>query len=436
MDSPSSERSSVQDPLISYAIEIGWTPLSRDEATTLRRGETGTLLYSTLRQKLIDLNPGIVTVENGDGIVGRIESIRTNIEGNAEILRWLRGQQSVYVETEKRERNVQVIDFDHPSENIFHVTDEWQFTTGRREESGRADVMFAVNGIPVAIVETKSARRSEAIQEGFDRIKKYHRLIPEMMAHPQVFDLTNLLEFRYGVTWNLDHKNVFDWKDEEPGNFEKKVKRFFARERFLKMLRHWIIFFKKDDELQKIVLRQHQSRAVEKVVERALDPAKSRGLVWHTQGSGKTFTMIEAAEQILEQRAFEKPTVLMLVDRTELEAQLFGNLMGYGRTPVVARSKSHLREIFESDYRGLIVSMIHKFDGTDANLCTRGNVFVLVDEAHRSTSGELGTYLVGALPNATLIGFTGTPIDRIAYGKGTFKVFGKDDPRNQEVRLR
>ncbi len=106
------ERLAVQDPLISYAIEIGWTPLSRDEATTLRRGETGTLLYSTLRQKLIDLNPGIVTVENVDGIVDRIESVRTNIEGNAEILKWLRGQQSAYVESERRERNAQVIDFD------------------------------------------------------------------------------------------------------------------------------------------------------------------------------------------------------------------------------------------------------------------------------------------------------------------------------------
>src|SRR5207248_6609496 len=87
----------------------------------------------------------------------------------------------------------------------------------------------------------------------------------------------------------------------------------------------------------------------------------------------------------------------------------------------------HLREILQSDYRCLVISMIHKFDLADADLGTRTNVFVLTDEAHRSTSGDLGNYLVAALPNATMIGFTGTPIDKIAYGKGTFKVFGKED---------
>ncbi len=162
-------------------------------------------------------------------------------------------------------------------------------------------------------------------------------------------------------------------------------------------------------------------------MERARDAERRTGLIWHTQGSGKTFTMIAAAEQIL--REPEKPTVLMLVDRNELETQLFGNLAAYGLAAEVARSKQHLRGLLASDYRGLIVSMIHKFDRADANLCPRTNIFVLVDEAHRTTSGDLGNYPVGALPNATMIGFTGTPIDRIAYGKGTFKVFGKDDEK-------
>ena len=249
------------------------------------------------------------------------------------------------------------------------------------------------------------------------------------MTIPQVFDVTHLLDFYYGVTWNLDRKDLFNWKDEERGNFERKVKRFFARERFLKLLGDWIIFYKKDDELRKIVLRQHQTRAVERVIERTLDPTKRTGLVWHTQGSGKTFTMISAAEQILGRPAFEKPTVLMIVDRNELEGQLFRNLKAYGLGYEEATSKARLREFLRSDYRGLIVSMIHKFDGADANLCTREDIFVFVDEAHRTTSGDLGNYLVGALPNATFIGFTGTPIDKIAYGKGTFKVFGKEDER-------
>jgi type I restriction enzyme R subunit len=427
MPSIASERATVQNPLVEYVQEIGWAYVSPDQALTLRRGESGTLFYQTLRDKLISLNPGVVTVSNVDEVIARIESVRNTIEGNAEILAWLRGERSIYVESEKRQRNVVLIDFAHPAENVFQVTDEWQYTNGKYRN--RADVVFVINGIPVALVETKSAVKKEGIDEGITQIRRYHRETPELVTAPQIFDVTHLIDFYYGVTWNLDRKNLFNWKDEEKGNFERKVKRFFARERFLRFLESWIVFYKKDDELRKIVLRQHQTRAVEKVVERALDPEKRTGLIWHTQGSGKTFTMIKAADLILRQPAFEKPTVIMLVDRNELESQLFANLAAYGLAPEITRSKEHLRELLRSDYRGLIVSMIHKFDKADADLCKRKNVFLLVDEAHRTTSGDLGNYLVAAVPNATMIGFTGTPIDRIAYGKGTFKVFGKDDEK-------
>jgi type I restriction enzyme R subunit len=420
-----SERAAVQAPLVRYAAEIGWAYLPREAALGLRRGEGGTLLYPTLREKLVALNPGIVTLDTADAVIARIEGARPTIEGNAEVLAWLRGERSVHVEGERRQRNVTVVDFEHPAQNAFQVTDEWQYTNG--QHTNRADVMFCINGVPVALVETKSATKRDGIDKGMAQIRRYHRETPELVTAPQVFDLTHLLDFYYGVTWSLDRKDVFNWKDEERGNFERKVKRFFARERFLKLLRSWIVFFRRDDDLRKIVLRQHQTRGVEKVVERALDPEKRTGLVWHTQGAGKTFTMIAAAEQILGHPAFEKPTVLVLVDRNELESQLFRELRAYGLAHEQAASKARLRELLRADYRGLIVSMIHKFDRADANLCPRANVFVFVDEAHRTTSGDLGNYLVGALPNATMIGFTGTPIDRVAYGRGTFKVFGKDD---------
>jgi type I restriction enzyme R subunit len=286
-----SERATVQNPLIGYAVEIGWVYLSPEQALTLRRGESGTLLYQVLRDKLIALNPGIVTVDSVDQVITKIEGVRNNIEGNAEVLAWLRGERAVYVEAEKRHRNVTLVDFEHPAHNVFHVTDEWQYTNG--QHNNRADVLFLVNGIPVALVETKSAKKVNAIEQGLKQIRRYHDETPEMMTAPQVFDVTHLLDFYYGVTWNLDRKDIFNWKDEEKGNFERKVKRFFARERFLKLLGEWIIFFTKDDELRKIVLRQHQTRAVEKVLDRAFDPEKTAGLVWHTQGSGKTFTMID-----------------------------------------------------------------------------------------------------------------------------------------------
>jgi type I restriction enzyme R subunit len=198
----------------------------------------------------------------------------------------------------------------------------------------------------------------------------------------------------------------------------------------LRAVTEFILFTRIDGELSKAVLRPHQMRAVQKTVDRAKDETKRRGLVWHTQGSGKTYTMITVAKQLIQDPTLEHPTVLMLVDRNELEAQLFANLeaVGFGHIEV-AQTKQHLQDLLASDRRGLIVSMIHKFDDIPEKINERTNSFVLVDEAHRTTGGDLGNYLMGALPNATYLGFTGTPIDKTEYGKGTFKVFGIDDEK-------
>src|ERR1039457_2496510 len=171
MPSIGSERATVQNPLVGYAGEIGWVYLTPDQALTLRRGESGALLYQTLRDKLVSLNPGVVTVNSVDEVIARIESARNNIEGNAEVLAWLRGERSIYIESEKRQRNATLIDFSHPTENVFHVTDEWQYTNGKH--TNRADVMFIINGVPVAVVETKSATKKDGIDEGITQIRRY-----------------------------------------------------------------------------------------------------------------------------------------------------------------------------------------------------------------------------------------------------------------------
>lgn len=424
-----SERKTVQEPLIKYATQIGWAYLNRDEAVALRGGEAGLFFYDILKNKLISLNKGIVNDEKANEIIKRLENVKSSIEGNQEILQYLKGEKSVYSDKEKRELDIRFIDFEELKNNEFHVTDEWQYTNGKF--TNRGDVMFLINGVPIIIAETKGANKREGIEEGIGQIRRYHAETPELVTFNQIFDVTHLLDFYYGVTWNLDRKGLFNWKDVEKGNFEKKVKTFFQKERILQLISDYIIFFKKDDVLSKIIMRQHQTRAVEKIIDRALDAKKKTGLIWHAQGAGKTFTMIVAAEKILQQPEFEKPTVIMLVDRNELESQLFRNLDAYGfkldETMRIAESKKDLQDLLSSDYRGLIVSMIHKFEGMPKDINTRDNVFVLVDEAHRTTGSHLGNFLMAALPNATYFGFTGTPIDKILYGKGTFKIFGKED---------
>jgi len=312
--------------------------------------------------------------------------------------------------------------------NAFHVTDELWFDNGTPPRI-RLDVAFFVNGVPVFIVETKSAQEREGIAKAFDQIRRYHRQGAELLALMQVHTLTHLVRFYYGPTWSLTRKTLFNWKEESAGrDYETLVKTFIHPQRVVRVLSEFVLFTRQDDELSKVILRPHQMRAVERVVGRAADAQKRRGLVWHTQGSGKTYTMIVVAKRLIEEPVFENPTILMLVDRNELQSQLFLNLAACGMERAkVAQSKRHLRKVLREDRRGLVVTTIHKFDDMPADLCMRDNVFVLVDEAHRTTGGDLGNYLMGALPNATYIGFTGTPIDKTAYGRGTFKTFGVDD---------
>ena len=422
-----SERAAVQNPMIKYADEIGWKSISRSEAMQMRRGETGRYFADVLKAQLMRLNRDILNESRCQEIVRQLTLLNPTLEGNQDALSWLRGEQSIFVPDEDRYRNVTLIDFENPDNNLFHVTDEW--TQQGAVHRNRADVVFLINGIPVAIVETKSANKQDGLAEGVDQIRRYHNETPEMFTAAQLFGVTQMRYLFYGVTWNVSRKNLFNWKTDESASYEEKVKTFFDRDRFLKVLRESIIFQSKDDALTKVVLRQHQTRAVEKVIERVHDPNKRSGLIWHTQGSGKTLTMITIAAQLLRGGGeTEKPTVLMLIDRNELESQLFRNITGYGITTLeVAESKRDLQEILASDSRGLIVSMIHKFDDIPPNINTREGVTVLVDEAHRTTGGDLGNYLMAALPNATYIGFTGTPIDNLSQGRGTFKVFGADD---------
>ena len=431
-----SEHTAVRDPLVRYAEAEGWAVLPTAKATALRGGEGGRFLTQTLTNQLLRLNPGVLDDVRAAEVVRKLNLLPATIEGNRDALAWLRGERTVFVPGPKgdpgRERHVTLIDFDRPDRNEFHVTAEW--TQAGPAGKNRADVVLLVNGIPVSVAETKAATKAGGLEAAVTQVRRYHAETPDLFASSQLFEVTELLDFYYGGTWNTARRGLLNWRDEMGGDptdhvtFERKVRAFFGRGRFLRVLRDYVIFLTKDDRLTKFVLRQHQSRAVEKVVERVKDPHKRRGLVWHTQGSGKTLTMVTVADRLLRGAAGTKPTVLMLVDRTELEANLFKSIEAYGiGTVEVAQSKRDLMRLLRAGYRGLIVSMIHKFEEADADALTREDVVVLVDEAHRTTGGDLGNYQMAAVPNATLIGFTGTPIDRLYKGEGTFKVFGGDD---------
>ena len=426
------ERSAVQNPIIKYAVEIGWEKISSDDSLRLRGGEEGRILRNIFYEQVQLLNSDFMGNVFAEELIKNINNIRSNMEGNEEMLEYLRGRKTIFVPDERRERNVSLIDFDNFERNKFHVTDEFSFFNGKHRI--RPDIVFFINGIPIFVVEAKAAHKIEGIAEAFDQIRRYHLQGSELFAILQVFALSHLIEFFYGPTWNTSGKALLNWRDEEAEQqhghvrFEQLVKSFFDKERVIKVINDYILFVREDDELKKVVLRPHQMKAVEKCFVRSVDKEKDRGLVWHTQGSGKTYSMIITAKKLLDEISLQNPTVLMLVDRNELESQLFSNIRAVGFEKVEPiESKRELKKALQEDKRGLLVSTIHKFDEMPENINVRENFYVLIDEAHRTTSGKLGNFVMGALPNATLIGFTGTPIDKTFKGESTFLSFGKFD---------
>jgi type I restriction enzyme, R subunit len=422
------ERGSVQKPFIQYATDAGWVYVDRQQAEDRRGGEAGLIFTDLLVEQLQALNPDTVNRDRAEELARRIVRTLPTIQGNFDVWEHLRGLKTIFVDEENRERSVRFLDVDHPSNNVLHVTDEWSYRPSPDAEAVRFDVVLLVNGIPILMLETKAARDEEGLAKAIGDIRAYHGAAPEQLALMQLFGATHIHGFKYGATWNTNGGNIYDWRAEMAGNYEDLVKAFVDPTRLLRIVSDFIVFPLVDGELSKFVLRPHQMRAADKVVQRSKDPAKTRGLIWHTQGSGKTYTMLTAAKLILSDLGLHHPTVLVIVDRTELENQWEINIqsLGFGDFRVVD-TKDDLRKVLASGWHGLILSMIHKFDDLPADMGTEAAFFVLVDEAHRSMEGTLGTYLMAALPNATFIGFTGTPIDNTAQGRGTFKTFGRDD---------
>ncbi|MCY3665745.1 MAG: HsdR family type I site-specific deoxyribonuclease [Gemmatimonadetes bacterium] len=425
------EHKTVQARILAYAQEIGWTLVPRDEAEKRRGFRTGAenaSLYfdDLLFAKVGEFNPKYR--ETKGALTRQIRQLSANIFGNRDFLDFLRNQATFFCTEENRELDLRLIDYENIDANVFEVTEEFSFNNGTY--GNREDVVFLINGIPVLVIECKNATKDKAIALGVDQIRRYHNETPELFVPEMIFAATDAIGFSYGVTWNTARRNIFNWKQEEAGLLEAKVKSFCDRRHVLDLLQHFIVFAEKDEELNKYILAQHQTGAVERVVNRCLDPERTRGLVWHTQGSGKTFTMIKAAERLFKASASDKPSILLMVDRNELEDQMRKNLAALGLNNVEHADRMNtLVNLLKNDYRGIIVTTIHKFRDMPAKVNERSNVFVLIDEAHRTTGGDLGNFLMAGLPDATYIGFTGTPIDKTAYGKGTFKTFGCEDDK-------
>ncbi|NOU84243.1 HsdR family type I site-specific deoxyribonuclease [Paenibacillus sp. LMG 31460] len=348
-------------------------------------------------------------------------------------------------------RIVKVIDFDHPVNNTFKAVN--QYTVIHKAEK-RPDVVVFVNGLPLVVIELKSAVREDAtIQDGYLQIKTYQDIIKPLFHYNAFSIISDGVNAKFGSI-TADYDRYMQWKQvdrhspivDEPhiAQIGTLMKGLLHKERLLDVIRNYSFFA---GGKAKIISGYHQyfgmNKAIDSVV-RAVDSDKRGGVVWHTQGSGKSFSMVFLSAGLIAR--LNNPTIVVVTDRNDLDEQIHGTFSNAAdflrQAPVRAESREHLIELLEHrSIGGIFFTTIQKFTEETGLLSNRHDIIVIADEAHRSQYGidpdikidkktleaELvygyAKYLRDALPNATFIGFTGTPVD--SNDKSTIGVFGE-----------
>ncbi|CAN5501171.1 HsdR family type I site-specific deoxyribonuclease [soil metagenome] len=412
---------------------LGWRFLpGKDVTSSLRsRDEQEALLIPILTEKLKALNPGVITDDDrARQVVTRLRALRDNQEW----LAWLRGERGMKFSTSETEKTVRLIDFGDRSNNDFLATSQlWVQGVERR----RPDILLYINGIPVVDVEAKTAARGYVDwAEGAKQTGRYAYEIPNLYASNCFAIGVNELRMLYGVP-GAPLQYWQQWRDpfphQVPAIDEMKVTLhgLLDHGNLLDLIQNFIVFETDGGKTVKKVARYQQFRAANKIMDRALDLGRPRnerrGIIWHTQGSGKSLTMIMAARKLWNHPALAQPTIIIVVDREQLHDQMIGELLKTNTANVVAaESVRDLQDKLAADHRGIIVTTVHKFAEAGVALSPRSNVIMLVDEANRSQEGDLGAFMRSALPNAALFGLTGTPIEQNDHN--TPKAFGRELP--------
>jgi type I restriction enzyme R subunit len=341
---------------------------------------------------------------------------------------------------------VRLINFDRPEANDWLAVN--QFTVVEGQHNRRPDVVLFVNGLPLAVLELKNAADEDAtIWNAFNQLQTYKLQIPSLFTYNAALVASDGLEARVGTLtanreWFMPWRTI-EGEDLAPATMlqlEVLIKGLFDKRRLLAMLRHFIVF--EDDgggQLTKKMAGYHQFHAVERAVATTVAASKPEGdrrsgVVWHTQGSGKSLTMAFYAGAVVLAPQMENPTLVVLTDRNDLDDQLFGTFARchelLRQTPVQAGDRQQLRKLLEVASGGVVFTTIQKFmpeekGDTYPTLSERRNIVVIADEAHRSQYDFIDGYarhMRDALPNASFIGFTGTPIE--LTDKNTRAVFG------------
>jgi len=432
----------VQEPQARYGPSpkgIGWRYATPSEVP---RQIQEVLVEPWLRDALIRLNPEIAAQpDRADEVLYKLRaivlSVRSDglIRANEEMTAWMRGERSMPFGPNNEHVPVRLIDLDDLAQNQYIVTQQFIYRAGPTER--RADLVLLVNGLPLVLIEAKTpVKKCISWVDGAVQVHDdYEKFVPELFVCNVFSVATEGKAYHYGSIglpvkdwgpWHLDG-NGEDGQHHPLKSLKLSAESMLRPNVVLDILGSFTLFAtNKKKQRIKIICRYQQFEAANKIVERVLAGYPRKGLIWHFQGSGKSLLMVFAAQKLRMHAGLKNPTVLIVVDRIDLDSQITGTFTGADIPNLEkADSREKLQQLLAQDVRKIIITTIFKFGEATGSLNDRSNIIALVDEAHRTQEGDLGRKMREALPNAFLFGLTGTPINRA--DRNTFYAFGADE---------
>jgi type I restriction enzyme R subunit len=427
----------VAEELASYGGEIkSWRFVAAEE---LLRQHSDVLVETMVRDALIRLNPEIkAQPDRADEVLYRLRTIPLSVQSegivraNELFAEWLRGEKSMPFGERGEHAPVRLIDFENLSNNDYVVTNQWVYPV--REGGRRFDIVMLVNGIPLVIGEVKAPSRPAVtwVDGASDIHNGYELSVPQMFVPNVLSFATEGKCYRYGSVrmpidiWGPWHEGE-NKAEGTLADVQRSIRSMLLPPVVLDILQNFTLFATdKNHRRIKIICRYQQYETANLMVARVVKGYPKKGLIWHFQGSGKSLLMVFAAQKLRMHRKLGNPTVMIVVDRIDLDTQITATFNAADIPNMIgAATRQELQGLLAADTRKIIITTIHKFGEADGRLNERSNIIVMVDEAHRTQEGDLGRKMRNALPNAFLFGLTGTPINK--RDRNTFWAFGADE---------
>lgn len=422
------EQYTVENHVIKFlSEELGYEYIKPQDFAKLREFENEYLITPLLLEAVKRIN------DIGDDEALSVVREIKKLDSNEAFLNVFRNGVNLKDPTSGKMRDYFIVDFDNIDKNHFVVTNQFYFEGN--SENIRTDVLVFLNGIPVVDIEAKSPTVATNVNysNAIGQLKRYERNAFKLYW-PNCFNIaTDGLKTLYGATY-APAQYFLQWRDEElekrtDGELEVTLTALLSRDRLLDVIRNFILFEKEKERTVKKIARYQQLRATNKIIERVEEGKTKRGLIWHTQGSGKSLTMFFTAWKLRFNKELKNPKIFILVDRIDLDDQIYETFVNCGGQNVIrVDSRKDLEKKIKSPERGIFISTIQKFSELGDEIQNLDeNIIVLSDEAHRDNEGVSAINLRSAMKNAYFFGFTGTPIDKATLN--THRNFGADGER-------